>query len=198
MSQPKMKLLNVGGNDRNIRLPEEFEEFEHLLLDIDPAVNPDVLCDAREMTSKLDGNQFDVVYCSHNLEHYYEHDVNKVLTSFWHVLKNGGMLVARVPDIGAVMRTVVAQDLDIDDVLYQADAGPIRVLDIMYGWSAQMERSGNEFFAHKTGFTVKSLVAKVQQAGFVDVYMAASDLEIRLWAFKNSARPDLLAKVPKN
>ena len=198
MSQLKMKLLNVGGNDRNIRLPEEFEEFEHLLLDIDPAVNPDVLCDAREMTSKLGGNQFDVVYCSHNLEHYYEHDVNKVLTSFWHVLKDGGMLVARVPDMGAVMRAAVAQDLDIDDVLYQADAGSIRVLDVMYGWSAQIERSGVEFFAHKTGFTVKSLVAKVQKAGFVDVYMASNNLEIWVWAFKTAARADLLAKVPKN
>ena len=193
-----MKLLNVGGNDRSIRLPEEFQEFEHLLLDIDSAVQPDVLCDAREMTSKLEGNQFDVVYCSHNLEHYYEHDVNKVLTSFLHVLKDGGMLVVRVPDMGAVIRAVVAQDLDIDDVLYQAAAGPIRVLDVMYGWSAQMERSGNAFFAHKTGFTVKSLVLKVQKAGFVDVHMSSNNLEIWVWAFKNTARADLLAKVPKN
>ncbi len=191
-----MKLLNVGGNDRNIRLPGEFEEFEHLLLDIDPAVNPDVLCDARQMTSKLEGNQFDVVYCSHNLEHYYEHDVNKVLMSFWHVLKDGGMLVVRVPDMGAVMQAVVAQDLDIDDVLYQAAAGPIRVLDVMYGWSAQIERSGVEFFAHKTGFTVKSLVLKVQKAGFIAVHMAANNLEIWVWAFKNTVRADLLAKVP--
>ncbi len=193
-----MKLLNVGGNDRRVLLPPEFEDFEHLLLDIDPVAKPDVLCDAREMMQHLEANQFDVVYCSHNLEHYYEHDVKKVLTSFWHVLKDGGMLVARVPDMGAVMRHAVAQDMDIDDALYQSPAGPIRVLDVMYGWSAQIERSGVEFFAHKTGFTVKSLVLRIQNAGFVDVYMATQNLEIRVWAFKNTARADLLAKVPKN
>ena len=193
-----MKLLNVGGNDKNIRLPHEYEEFDQLLLDIDPAVNPDVLCDARQMRSKLSADQFDVVYCSHNLEHYYEHDVMKVLQSFWHVLKDGGMLNLRVPDIGAVMRSVADKNLDIDDVLYQSPAGPIRVLDVLYGWSEQIERSGVDFFAHKTGFTVKSLTVKVQRAGFVDVYMATANLEILVWAFKNRARADLLVKVPTN
>ena len=193
-----MKLLNVGGNDKNIRLPHEYEEFDQLLLDIDPAVNPDVLCDARQMHRKLSADQFDVVYCSHNLEHYYEHDVMKVLQSFWHVLKDGGMLNLRVPDIGAVMRSVADKNLDIDDVLYQSPAGPIRVLDVLYGWSAQIERSGVDFFAHKTGFTVKSLTAKVQSAGFVDVYMATENLEILIWAFKNRPRADLLVKVPTN
>jgi len=150
------------------------------------------------MRSKLSADQFDVVYCSHNLEHYYEHDVMKVLQSFWHVLKDGGMLNLRVPDIGAVMRSVADKNLDIDDVLYQSPAGPIRVLDVLYGWSEQIERSGVDFFAHKTGFTVKSLTVKVQRAGFVDVYMATANLEILVWAFKNRARADLLVKVPTN
>lgn len=198
MKQLNMKLLNVGGNDRKILLPEEFAEFDQLLLDIDPLVKPDVLCDAREMVNKLEPEQFDVVYCSHNLEHYYEHDVAKVLASFLHVLKEGGMLYARVPDMGAVMKTVVEQNLDIEDVLYQAAAGPIRVLDVMYGWAAQIEQSGVDFFSHKTGFTVQSLVRKIQNAGFSDVYMATRNLEIVVWAFKKSARADLLAKVPQN
>ena len=76
----------MGGNSKAIPLPPQYAGFEHLLLDIDPTGNPDVLCDARELT-KLDAEQFDMVYCSHNLEHYYRHDVPRVLNGFFNVLK---------------------------------------------------------------------------------------------------------------
>ncbi|HET9736059.1 MAG TPA: hypothetical protein VFP62_12375, partial [Burkholderiales bacterium] len=66
------KLLNVGGNTKDIPLPENYRGWENVLLDIDARGNPDVLCDARELT-KLAGATYDAVYCSHNLEHYYRH-----------------------------------------------------------------------------------------------------------------------------
>jgi hypothetical protein len=86
MSQVK-RVLNVGGHDKRIPLPPQYAGFEQLLLDIDPAVAPDILCDAREL-SKLESGQFDAVYCAHNLEHYYRHDVPKVLAGFLHVFKD--------------------------------------------------------------------------------------------------------------
>ena len=76
-------VLNVGGNTKEIPLPEQYAEFEHLLLDIDPKGSPDILCDARKLKT-LEPGQFDAVYCSHNLEHYYRHDVKEVLTGFLH------------------------------------------------------------------------------------------------------------------
>ena len=45
------KVLNVGGNSKAIALPPIFDGYEHLLLDIDPTGKPDLLCDARELTS---------------------------------------------------------------------------------------------------------------------------------------------------
>jgi len=42
MSQSRV--LNVGGNSRNIQLPPQYAEFEHVLLDIDPNVSPDIVC----------------------------------------------------------------------------------------------------------------------------------------------------------
>ena len=108
-----------------------FDGYEHLLLDIDPAGKPDLLCDARELTS-TPAAQYDAVYCSHNLEHYFRHDVPRVLAGFIHVLKPQGFAFIRVPDIQEVMRIAVERRLEPDDVLYQSASGPIQVLDVLY------------------------------------------------------------------
>ena len=181
------KVLNVGGNSKAIALPPQYAGYEHLLLDIDPRGKPDIVCDARLLTS-LEGNQFDAVYCSHNLEHYYRHDVPKVLAGFLHVLKEGTFAHIRVPDIAEVMRITIERGLDIDDVLYDSPAGPIMVLDVLYGYTVEIERSGQDFFAHKTGFTQKSLIKVLQKAGFTNVYSATGNLEINAFAFKG--KPD--------
>ncbi len=182
------KVLNVGGNSKLIPLPPQFEGWEHVLLDIDPTGNPDVVCDARKLTT-LEPKQFDAIYCSHNLEHYYRHDVQKVLAGFLHVLKDGGFAQIKVPDINDVMRAVTDRNLDIDDTLYQSASGPIMVLDVLYGWSAQIEQSGQEFFAHKTGFTQKSLLTALVRAGFTKVYSGTGNFEIIAYAFQGEPDP---------
>lgn len=186
------KVLNVGGNSKAIPLPPQYAGYEHLLLDIDPKGAPDIVCDARKLAG-LEPGQFDAVYCSHNLEHYYRHDVRAVLAGFVHVLRAGGFVQIRVPDIADVFRQAVECKLDIDDVLYQSSAGPIMVLDVIYGYSQQIERSGQEFFAHKTGFTQKSLLAALQRAGFSQIFSGTGNLEINAVAFKGVPDPDALA-----
>lgn len=188
------KVLNVGGNSKAIALPPQYEGWDHVLLDIDPIGCPDVVCDAREL-SNLAANQYDSVYFSHNLEHYYHHDVTKVLAGFIHVLKDDGLVFIRVPNMKAVMKTVVEKDLDIDDVLYQSPSGPILVRDVIYGWGKKIAQSGCDFFAHKTGFTRKSLNVVLKSAGFPWVFIAeTNDLEIRGVAFKNNV-PDYAATL---
>ncbi len=182
------RVLNVGGSSKKIPIPECYGEWDHVLLDIDPMGSPDIVCDARKLHS-LAGAQYDAVYCSHNLEHYYRHDCEKVLGGFLHVLKPDGFADIRVPDMMAVMKHVAERDLDIEDVLYVAPAGPITVRDVIYGWSKEIERSGEDFFAHKTGFTDRSLSAALRQAGFGEVFpfIAPEVFEIRAIAFKTKA-----------
>ena len=175
----------MGGNNKVIPLPSRYAEFQHLLLDIDPKGSPDIVCDAPELTTREAG-QFDAVYCSHNLEHYYRHDVPRVLTGFLHVLKDDGFAQIRVPDLHEVMRVTIEQGLDIDDVLYQSTAGPIMVLDVLYGYSVEIGRSGQEFFAHKTGFTNKSLLKALKRSGFSKIYSTVGNLEINALAFKGT------------
>jgi len=161
----KPRFLNVGGGSKAVWLPDYLKGFEHCLLDIDPRGAPDILCDARELlTQKPD--QFDAIYCSHNLEHYYAQDVPRVLKGFLHVLKPGGFAEIRVPDIGALFAEVIARGLDIDDEIYTSGRGPILVRDMLYGFGPEIEASGQDFYAHKTGFTRKSLSRALQSAGF--------------------------------
>jgi len=186
------KVLNVGGNSKAILLPPQYVDFEHILLDIDPKGSPDIVCDARDLFA-LENGQFDAVYCSHNLEHYYRHDVLKVLAGFLHVLKEGGFVHIRVPDIEALMRVVVDRGLDIDDVLYESPSGPIMVLDVLYGYSVKIEKSGEEFFAHKTGFTQKSLRKVLKKSGFSRVYSNTGNIEVNALAFKGEPDQSLVS-----
>lgn len=124
------KVLNVGGNSKAIPLPPQYAGFNHWLLDIDPRGSPDIVCDARKLNT-LEAGSFDAVYCSHNLEHYYRHDVPMVLAGFLHILKDGCFAHIKVPDINEVMRLTIENGLDIDDILYTSPAGPIKILDVL-------------------------------------------------------------------
>lgn len=180
-------VLNVGGNSKAIALPAHFKNHEHILLDIDPTGNPDVVCDAREL-QRLSPGQYDAVYCSHNLEHYFSHDVKKVLSGFHHVLKSNGFVQIRVPDLVQVMRNCIENKLDLNDPLYQSGLGPISVLDVIYGYGEQIERSGQDFFSHKTGFSENTLKSALENAGFPSVFRIndpVQTLEINVIAFKS-------------
>ena len=92
-----MIVLNVGGGPSRI-LPEEYSGWEQVMLDIDLAVHPDICLDAKEIGT-LEAGQFDAIYCSHNLEHFYRHDAEKVLRGFVHVLSEEGYAEILVPDV---------------------------------------------------------------------------------------------------
>jgi ubiquinone/menaquinone biosynthesis C-methylase UbiE len=177
------RVLNVGGNSKEIPLPAAYADHEHILLDIDPKGSPDLVCDARRLDT-LEPAQFDAVYCSHNLEHYYRHDVPRVLAGFRHVLKDDGFAHIVVPDVQEVMRVAVANGIDIEDVLYTSPAGPITVLDVLYGYGVEIEKSGQDFYAHKTGFSRKSLLRALARAGFAKHFVQTGNLEIVVFAFK--------------
>ena len=189
-----MRVLNVGGNSKLIPIPSHYAGWEHLLLDIDPGGNPDVVCDARDLAS-LVAAQFDAVYCSHNLEHYYKHDGHRLLRGFLHVLRDDGFAEIRVPDLGTLMQHVVEGGMDIEDVLYVSSAGPITPRDVLYGLGVEIERSGQDFYAHKTGFTEKSLYRALERAGFEEAVLAknAAAFELHVIAFKAAPLPAQLA-----
>jgi SAM-dependent methyltransferase len=166
-------VLNVGGGNKGIEIPEHYKNWHHLLLDIDPSVGADLVLDARQLQT-LPPGQFAAVYCSHNLEHYFQHDVKKVLAGFLHVLKPDGFAEIHVPNMRGVLKRFLDSGMEIDDVLYDSSSGPITVLDVVYGWGKQIESTGVDFYAHKTGFTEGSLMAALNRAGFAHVWISES------------------------
>ena len=169
-------------------VPGHYTGWKHVLLDANPAGGVDIALDARELRD-LPEASFDAVYCSHNLEHYYPHEVPVVLAGFAHVLKAHGFVELRVPDLAAVMREAVRRDLDVEDALYSSPAGPISLRDVLYGFSAEIAR-GNPYYAHKTGFTERSLRRLLSAAGFHQVYALPQigGFEVHLAAFRGTPR----------
>lgn len=189
------KVLNVGGNNRTIPLPVCYRTYEHHLLDIDPIGQPDIVADARNLFH-LPKASYDAIYCSHNLEHYLRHHASRVLTGFWHLVKPNGFVEIRVPDLLEVMVRVVENSLDLDDVLYRlADGRSILVHDVLYGLGAQMEASGEEFYAHRSGFSEQSLRRFLFQHGFSWLVSNRGNLEVRIFAFKTRPTKKLLAEL---
>lgn len=177
-------VLNVGGGSKSTPIPSYFAGWQHDLLDIDPRGAPDIVCDAREL-DKLPQAIYDAVYCSHNLEHYFRHDGLTVVRGFHHILNETGFAEVRVPDIAQVITALREQQLELDDVLYQSPAGPITAHDVMYGLQTEIESSGQDFYAHKTGFTPKALAKILTDGGFSKIFLSTDEyLAVHALAFK--------------
>lgn len=170
------RVLNVGGDSKATPLPPHFAGWQHDLLDIRPGPDVDLVMDARELGQHTPG-VYDAVFCSHNLEHYYRHDVYKVLAGFQHVLKPDGFVHIIVPDLHYVLERMIKLGLDLDDTCYQAQVGPIKFRDIVYGYGPEIESTGEPHYAHKTGFSPKIMEKVLLQAGFE--WMAVGDIPQR-------------------
>jgi hypothetical protein len=189
-----MRVLNVGGN--RVGMPRQYDNWERVLLDIDPTCEPDILMDARQLKWRGDlEGQFDAVFASHVLEHFHECEIPVVLEGFYHVLAGAGVVDVRVPDDLAVMRAVADRHLDLDSTLYQSPVGPIRVCDVMWGYQKQIASSGQPFFAHRFGFSERTLTLALERAGFWHMMMDSRRYEIKVLAFKRIPESAMLERL---
>lgn len=144
--------MHVGcGGDH---LPDLFENYTEVRLDIDESVNPDIVAN---MVDLGEIGTYDALYCNHALEHLTFSDVSKALKEFRRVLNDGGFVMVIVPDLEDVKPT--------DEVILDAPIGPITGLDMIYG----LRSSDNPHMAHKTGFVCESLDRAMLKAGFSKV-----------------------------
>ena len=175
------RVMNVGGG-RFRDLPPLYRGWTQVLLDIDPEVTPDVCCDAKLMKT-LKAKQYEAIFCSHNLEHFYQHDVPVVLGGFHHVLKPNGFVQIVVPDMRVLMEVVVKEGRDLTETWYVSSGGPVTFHDVLYGWGRAM-RDGNLYYAHKCGFTERSLTKALHQAKFPHVFTSSRQANLEAYAFK--------------
>jgi ubiquinone/menaquinone biosynthesis C-methylase UbiE len=180
-STPGQKIvLNVGcGYPLRQKLHRHFHgpEWREVRLDLDPAVQPDIVCSITDM-GPVSANTIDAVWSSHNLEHLQRHEVPLALGQFIRVLKPRGLLLLTLPDLQQVAQLVV--DDKLEDLAYQSPSGPVTPLDMIFGHTASLAR-GNRYMAHRTGFTARTLHQALVEAGFVEVRLRVGG-SFDLWA----------------
>ena len=178
---PGAKLvLHVGcGPKDHTVLHESFQgpDWHEVRLDVDPGVKPDVVASVTDM-SPVASASVDAIYSHHNIEHVFAHEVPVVFGEFLRVLRPGGEALIATPDLQAVAETIAKGRLE--ETLFRAEAGDISALDVVYGLRSDIEL-GREYMAHRTGFTMRTLGRKLNQAGFAKVQVVRAP-DCVLWA----------------
>ncbi|MCO6415431.1 class I SAM-dependent methyltransferase [Siccirubricoccus sp. KC 17139] len=186
------RLLHVGcGLPHPAKLPLGWlppGPWEEVRLDIDPAVEPDIVASITDMRAVPEAS-FDAVWSAHNLEHLYPHEVPLALAEFRRVLRPEGFVLLTLPDLQQVAVLVAADRLT--EPAYLSPAGPISALDMLYGHGAAIAQ-GNHFMGHRGGFTARSLQQALEAAGF-PLVRVARDERFALWATAHKSAPALVA-----
>lgn len=182
--QGERAYLDVGGGTGIQARPHYYSHLRHVRLDIDPKVCPDRCMDARLLRWQ-EPNQYEAIYCSHNLEHYDPDDIPVVLQGFCHVLKEDGFAEIKVPNISRIADIMIHSQAELADFFYQTKQGPVFFRDPFYGFAQEIASSGQFFYAHKMGFSPKSLREVLLKNGFCMVVIECPLIEIRALAFKN-------------
>lgn len=183
---PQRIVLHVGCGPANpAKLHAHFRNpgWREVRLDIDPHVAPDIVASITAMTPVADAS-VDAVWSSHNLEHLEAFQVPQALGEFLRVLKPGGFLLITLPDLQAVAAHVAADNLE--EPLYQAPAGPIAAIDILFGFRRAIAQ-GNTFMAHRTGFTATTLARHLRCRGFTNIRTERRRFDLWAVAYKPAA-----------
>jgi hypothetical protein len=155
--------------------PSIFFDWRELRVDVDPAVDPDVVADLTDMAA-IPAASVQGVWCSHCIEHLYRHQVPRALAEIRRILSADGVVCILVPDLQTVANAVIADKLL--DTLYESPAGPITAHDVLFGYEKDISR-GRLAMAHHCGFTPSALVACLSDAGFEEfVIVRRSNLEL--------------------
>ena len=177
--------LDVSGNPVSLTLPIFHSSAWHEI-GIDPTA--EVIFDA------LPDGSFDAIFSAHALPRLYAHEVPSVLQHYHRVLTDDGFVICTCTDLKAIAALIIADQFQTP--VYESPAGPITPLDLMFGHRMSIE-GGRVDMAHRTGFTVASLIELLTQAGFRSVRGLARSQEIDLWviASKRQRSDDEFARL---
>lgn len=171
-------VLHVGcGEWRPNALYPDYQKpgWREIRLDINPDAKPDIVASMTDM-SPVESNSADAIWHSHALEHLAHHEVPVALSEFYRVLRPGGHVFMRMPDVETAAELILKVGLHA--VAYESPAGPVTPRDLLYGhWRMAAD---DPWMQHKTGFTRETLSAALLEAGFTNVKVLRDHFD--LWA----------------
>jgi SAM-dependent methyltransferase len=172
-------VVNVGcGPPNGSDLPDYFDGWDKLRVDVDPAVQPDIIADLTDLSAIADKTA-DAIWASHCIEHLYEYQVPVALAEFRRVLRDDGFVCIIVPDLQTVANYVVADRLH--ETLYDSPAGPVTPHDILYGFGAAIA-NGRPSMAHRCGFTPTMLQRAFGRLPFGEILLRRRTAQLELVA----------------
>mgnify|MGYP006117608405 FL=1 len=179
-------LLHIGCGYKTKKDILEYynDEWNETRVDVNADVNPDVVGSMQDL-SNIKNNFYDSIFSSHSIEHVFAHEVNQVLKGFLNVLNKSGFLVITCPDIKSISKLIMEDK--VSEAAYESEAGPINPIDMLWGHSESI-KNGNEFMAHKCGFTKKSLMHALTHAGFKSVAGIEAPKYFDLWAVAHKSK----------
>ena len=188
--------VGCGPQNKSTCLGFNNDNWKEIRFDIDKNVNPDIVGTLTDM-KLVETGSVDAVYSSHNIEHIFPHEVPIALKEFYRVLKDDGIVVIRCPDLQSVCEAVVKDKLL--EPFYETPAGDkISPIDILFGWRIPIAQ-GNEYMAHKGGFTYSALNASFFEAGFKARYggrvQEGGEYNLFLVAFKQKESEEEIKKI---
>lgn len=172
--------LNVGcgsSTKKDTHYLIKGDEWEHVRVDIDPAVNPDVIDDSSKLTM-FPTMSVDAIFSSHNLEHLHVEEAKLALAVYYDRLKVDGICIIIVPSFETACRFIAEGKGNA--VVYESPAGPIRALDMIFGYS--LYTRDNVYQRHLWGYTTESLAELFTETGFKGV-QSTTDSMHNIWAF---------------
>ena len=175
-----LTVLNVGAGPRvsgKLHVGFASGHWREIRLDIDPAVDPDIVSSATDLSQFGDAS-LDAIWSSHNIEHLYAHEVPVALAEFVRVLRPDGFALITCPDLAQVAKALLDQGGEF--TAYQSPAGPIAPIDMIFGHRKSIA-AGNSFMAHRTGFTPELIASALLDAGFAEVRVISGRF-YDLWA----------------
>jgi predicted SAM-dependent methyltransferase len=172
------------------------DDWQEIRLDANAGVQPDIVASMTDM-SALPDRSMDAVFSSHNIEHLYMQQVDIALTEFHRVLTNNGFLVITCPDMQSVAELIAADQLD--EAAYVSPSGPVTPLDIVYGMQSLLV-APDYYMAHRSGFTLRTLIAVVRKAGFTECYGIRRSDQFDLWvlAHKQALSSEALVRLAED
>ena len=176
-----MRVLHIGCGGSP--LPSLFDGYTETRLDLDPSSGADLIGDMLDIP--LPNGEVDAIYTCHTLEHVSYNDGLRALGEFRRVLKDGGMALVIVPNIGILGEHLTNGTLF--DTLYDSPGGPVCAYDMIYGHQGLIERNGGQKayrFAHRFGYTPETLTDSFAKAGFQPVNAKASGFDAMCVGYK--------------
>lgn len=177
----KKQVLHVANSTKPFApLPKQFAEgmWQEIRMGSYSGAKPHITASLLKM-SGVASKQFHAAWIpSGNLEQLSFHQVPVALQEMHRVLRDSGTVVISVFDVQRVAEFVAKGNLE--GPLYQMpDKTIITAIDVLYGHRPQVQ-AGDMSVIPNTAFTVRSLAAKLKEAGFNKIQVKREG--ILLWA----------------